>query len=227
MTYPRLTKCMPDETRHNPFQSLYKALRHGHCRMLPELGARDFGDDAISGSVLLRLVEQLGLFRAIAEARHAALLAVLGERGLSADPAMCQDHAGHLAALGELQSLVRAVNVAAPQRRRPAGRSIYRCYALYTSSDMARMDEDETLLLMSLQDSLGDDDLRDIEGRSFAGLSEEHFVALMRLLLPALSTAELENLLRLLERHLEPQFFSSAVLPVMEPLLASSSPAAA
>ena len=27
MSYPRLTKCMPDESRHNPFHLLHKALK--------------------------------------------------------------------------------------------------------------------------------------------------------------------------------------------------------
>jgi hypothetical protein len=222
LTYPRLTKCMPDETRHNPFQALHKALRHGHCRMLPELGAGDFGDDAASGGLLLRLVQHLDLCRAVAEARQQALLGAAAAHGLEADSAACQDHAGHMAALAELQSLVRAVNVAAAKRRRPAGRSIYRCYALYASSDMARMDEDETLLLTRLHDGLADAELRALEGRTYAALAPEHFQALMRLLLPALSTSELEVLLDLLEAHMEPSYFASSVEPAMRPLLASS-----
>lgn len=221
LTYPRLTKCMPDESRHNPFQALHKALRHGHCRMLPELGAGDFGDDAVSGALLQRLVQHLDLCRATAEARQRALLGAIAAQGLEANPTSCQDHAGHMSALTELQSLVRAVNVAAPQRRRPAGRSIYRCYALYASSDLARMDEDETVLLASLHDRLSDAELRTLEGRTYAALSHEHFLGLMRLLLPALATAELADLLELLEDHLEPSFFASSVEPAMRPLLAS------
>lgn len=221
MTYPRLTKCMPDESRHNPFQALHKALRHGHCRMLPELGAGDFGDDGTSGGLLQRLVQNLDLCRAAAEARQFALLEAAVAKGLEIDAPSCQDHSGHMAALTELQSLVRAVNVAAPQRRRPAGRSIYRCYALYASSDMARMDEDETVLLGRLHDRLSDAELRTLEGRTYAALSHEHFLGLMRLLLPALSTSELAVLLDLLEDHLEPSFFATSVEPAMRPLLAS------
>lgn len=123
MSYPRLTKCMPDETRHNPFHLLHKALRFGHCRMLCELGAQDFGDDAVATRVLPQLVRQLDLFQAVAETRQSALVAALSRHGLEVPTATIDDHASHMAALAELQSLVRAVNVAAPQRRRLAGRS--------------------------------------------------------------------------------------------------------
>lgn len=226
MSYPRLTKSMPDESRHNPFQLLHKALRFGHCRMLSELGAQDFGDDAGASRLLQRLVEQLGLYRAVAEARQGALRVTLSAHGMELGTATCQDHASHLIALAELESLVRAVHVAAPQRRRLAGRSIYRCFALYTAADMERMDEDETLLLIWLHQGFGDGDLRLIEGRSLGGLAPEHFRQLTGLLLPALCTAELETVLALLQRHLEPADFDQAI-EVMGPMLGQGSFAAA
>lgn len=227
LSYPRLTKCMPDETRHNPFHALHKALRFGHCRMLSELGAQDFGDDAAASRVLPQLVAQLDLFQEVAEARHAALLDALARRDVEAPTAVCQDHASHMAALAELQSLVRAVNVAAPQRRRLAARSIYRCYALYTSADMERMDEEETVLLTTLHGSLGEDDLRGITGRTLGQITPAHFQQLARLLLPALSIAELENLLGELRGHMEPGYFAAAVEPAIRALLAAGSSAAA
>jgi hypothetical protein len=218
---------MPDEARPNPFQLLHKALRYGHCHILSQLGAQDFGDDAAGARLLTRLVKQLELYRVVAEARQEALLSTLRERGQELAAATCEDHAAHLTALAELGSLVRAVNVAAPQRRRLAGRSVYRCFALYVSADMERMDEDETLLLTALHQMLADDELRLVEGRSLGCLDPRHFRQLSALLLPALSTAELETLLPLLQRHMEPSHYAEAVERAMRPLLGTGSPAAA
>ena len=219
MLYPRLTKCMPDEGRHSPFQTLYKALRFGHCRMLSELGAQDFGDAAAADRMLPQLVRQLELYRAVADAAQAALLAELGQRGIPAPAASGEDHAGHLVALAELQSLVRAVAVAAPQRRRLAGRSIYRCFALYASADLERMDEDETLLLSNLHLALDDDTLRAIEARTLGGLTTEHCQSVLQLLRPALSPPEFDALLGRLKRHMEPSRYGAAVEPVVRPLV--------
>ena len=226
MPYPRLTKCMPDETRHNPFYLLHKALRFGHCRMLTELGAQEFISDATSARLLSRLVEHLDLCQAVAEARQEALLSTLASRGLEVPSATCQDHLTHLAALSELQSLVRAVNVAAAQRRRLAGRSIYRCYALYAAADMERMDEDETMLLATLHQSADDGSLRAIEGLSFGGLTPEQLTTFAGLLLPALPTAELEGLLGILHDHMAPERFALAVEEVIRPFLGPGSFAA-
>ena len=227
MLYPRLTKCMPDEGRHSPFQILHKALRLGHCRMLSELGAQDFGDDATADQLLPQLVRQLDLYRAVADATQAALLAELGQRGLAAPASSGEDHAGHLMALAELQSLVRAVAVAAPQRRRLAGRSIYRCFALYASADMERMDEEETLLLSSLHMDLDDDTLRAIEAGTLGGLTTEHCQSFLQLLLPALAPDEFDALLCRLRRHMEPSRFAAAVEPAVRPLMKGGRVAAA
>lgn len=227
MLYPRLTKCMPDEGRHSPFQTLHKALRFGHCRILSELGAQDFGDDSTADLLLPQLVRQLDLYRAVADAAQAAMLAELGQRGLTVPAASGEEHAGHLAALAELQSLVRAVAVAAPQRRRPAGRNIYRCFALYASADLERMDEEETLLLSSLHLTLDDDTLRAIEARALGGLSTEHCQHLLQLFLTALSPAEFVSLLARLKRHMEPSRFADGVEPAVRSLVEAGSVAAA
>jgi len=227
VSYPRLTKCMPDETRHNPFHRLHKALRFGHCRMLAELGAQDFADDAEASQLLERLVRQLALHRAIAAARHAALAEALGAEGQSLGAGAAQDHASHLAALAELDSLVRAVSVAAAQRRRPAARSIYRCYALYAAADMTRMDEEETALLAQLHATLAEAGLKQIETRSISRLGRDELHALLQLLLPAMSTPEAESLLAQLEAGMDPAHYAASVEPVVRPLLAAGSSAAA
>lgn len=227
MSYPRLTKCMPDETRHNPFLLLHRALRFGHCSMLAELGAQDFGDDAAASRMLARLVRQLALHRGVAAARHAALAEALAPHGLTPPADACVDHAGHLTALSELESLVRAVTVAAPQRRRAAARSIYRCHALYAAADMTRLDEEETVLLSFLHQVLADDALRGLELRCLLGLPREELQALLRLLLPAVPGAEAEALLAGLQRAMDPQLYATTVEPVARPLLEAGSSAAA
>ncbi|MFN4140294.1 hypothetical protein [Aestuariivirga sp.] len=180
---------MPNECRHNPFHDLHKALRLGHCRMLAALGAHDFADAASTAELLAGFGGLLALNRRHAEAEQAEL-----DRAVSKAPEIAahakQDHAGHLAALAELQSLVRSVQVAAPARRNIAGQSLYRCYALFAASDMARMDAEETALLGLLHQALTDDELRDMEGRILRTLSRDELETCMSLSGPAFSPSE-------------------------------------
>lgn len=200
MPYPRLTKCMPDERRHNPFHILHKVLRLAHCRMIAELGAQDFAAEDASSRLMLRLAQKLELNRAAADARHDALLPLLGARTLESAAAACQDLACHLSAIAELHSLIRAYNVATPLRRPTAGRTLYRCYALFGAADMGRMDGEETTLLASLHHLLDDEELQALEARTLAGLPPDQLRGFLDLALLALTTGERQQLLGRLQR---------------------------
>lgn len=227
MPYPRLTKCMPDESRYNPFFFLHKALRFGHCRMLSELGTQDFSHEAMADTLLVKLSQLGELSRAVIEAEQEALQPALGTCRPEVAAACCQDHASHVAALAELESLMRAMKVATLPRRTPAGRTIYRCYALFVAADLSRMDAEETSLIISLQQSLTDQALRSIEAQIFRRLTPEQLDLLMRLMLPALTGAELGMLLPQLEMDVGPALFALLVESTVRPLLASASSAAA
>ena len=216
---------MPDESRHNPFNAAHKAMRLGHCRMIGELGAQDFSDEPVSARLMLRLHQHLDLNRAMAVAQHEALLPDLMR--LRLDAAASQQQASHLAALAELDSLLRAFAVATPQRRGAAGSTLYRCYALFAASDMARMDCEETTLLANLHAALADDDLRAMEGRSLKRLPPDQLDRLLHLALPALAAAELETLLDGLRQVIEPARFAALFETTVQPLLAANSAAAA
>ena len=107
MPYPRLTKCMPDESRYNPLYYLHKAIRYGHCRMLAALGAQDFTHDAVA-QLQHRLTAFLGLSRAALEAERTVLSrAIEAGCAASAAPAL-QEFDSHGTALSEIESLIRA-----------------------------------------------------------------------------------------------------------------------
>ncbi len=218
---------MPDESRHNPFLILHKALRLGHCRMIAELGTQDFTEETASARLILRLSQFLELNRAAAEARHDALLPVLDSHRLEAAAAACQDQLNQLSALAEIESLIRAFNVATPQRRSTAGRSIYRCYALFAAADMTRMDSEETGLLSNLHNALDDEALRGVEAQTLRHLPPDQLETLLRLALPALTTRELEELLEQLQRAVEPARYTALFEGTVRSLLAASSSAAA
>ena len=220
MPYPRLTKCMPDERRHNPFQVLHKALRHGHCRLLSDLGAADFGDEAGAADLVSRLAGFLRLDRAVLAAT--ATLPRPAE-----EPPLVRDQSGHLAALSELDSLMRAVAIATPQRRPAAGRALYRCFALFAACDMARMDGQETALLGGLHQAYGDEQLRAMESEVFRRLPAEELESVLRLMLPALSPPELEAALGRLQNDVGPARFATLFQEAVRPLLTGNSSAAA
>lgn len=232
MHYPRLTKCMPDEGRPNPFRFPHKALRFGHCRMLAELGTLDFADEEAAAGLQVRLSQLLDLGQAVAAAQQLALSPLLaaaadGEASMARAELAGADMAGLCTAAAEIRSLMRAVKVATPARRAAAGRTLYRCYALFAAADLARMDAEETALLAALHRAADDASLSAAAAESYRHLAPLHLEGLMRLMLPALATAELKILLVQLKTSLEPRHFEQLFQSMVQPLLASNSSAAA
>lgn len=217
---------MPDESRHNLFYFAHKALRFGHCRMLAALGMHDFSDDAGSGELLGTLTQLIALGRAHLESRKALLHPALEARRRGAADGLEQDHACHVAALAELESLIRAVNVATQQRRNIAGRTLYRCYALFAAADMGRMDTEETALLSTLHHTFTDGELRQLESRLLGFLPGEDLGTCLQLMIPALNAPERQFFLGQLEGALAPESYSAMLEEIVHPLLVTMDSAA-
>jgi hypothetical protein len=211
---------MPDESRQNPFRILHKALRHGHCRIVCLLGSQDFADDAEAAPLLSGLGRMIALSRGLLEARQEVLQPLLKAKARAVHDEAAAEDAGLAAALSELDSLIRALQVATPARRSIAGRALYRCYALFAAADMARMDAEETALLGVLHQSSSDKALRGIEADLFRWLAPEQLETLMQLMLPALGSAERCGVLAQLQRDLDPVLFAALHESTLRTLLA-------
>lgn len=227
MPYPRLTKCMPDEGRPNPFHFAHKALRFGHCRILAELGTQDFTQEQAAAQLQARLDHLLDLGHAVAIAQRQALGPLLTGAAAAATPPHWEDMAGLTTAMAEIRSLMRALKVATTARRAAAGHTLYRCYALFAAADLARMDAAETVLLATLHQLFSDERLGAAAAEALHRLAPQDLESLLRLMLPALATAELEALLDQLRATLAPERFATLFEAMVRPLLASNSAAAA
>jgi hypothetical protein len=227
LSYPRLTKCLPNESRHNFYEYFHKALRLGHCRMLAELGAQDFSQDHETRQLMDRLQTLLDLSSTHLEAETREVQAALDLRRPGVRITAAQDHAGHRNAIAEIESLIRSVKVATPSRRNIAGQALYRCYALFAASDMAHMDAEETELLKVLHESFTDDELRGMEARMIRAISLCQMAEFMQLMMPALNDAGRTAVLARLRSAMEPEEFSKLVSDTVNPLLAACGPRAA
>jgi hypothetical protein len=208
---------MPDENRHNIFHFLHKALRFGHCRILAALGTHDFGDARASEELLGRLMQLMALSRSQLGLERSVLYPAMRARGH--EPASGQEQGSHETALAELESLIRSIKVAIPARRKIAGHTLYRCYALFAAADMARMDAGETNLLSVLHASFTDEELLALEGRLFGALAREELGTCLQLMIPALSPPERNAFLVRLEGMFAPEAFSTLRREVIQPLL--------
>lgn len=190
MSHPRLAGCLLDDSRHNFYHSMHKALRLGHCRMLAELGAHDYATASDTATLLQRLRALIELDRAHLDGENREIHPALETRQPGAATQAAEDHAHQEQAFAELESLIRAVDVAIASRRPLAGQALYHRYALFAAADMEHMYAEETEVLSALHAAFSDDELIAIEARMVGAIAPPEMAAYMSLMVPALNQGE-------------------------------------
>src|SRR3954462_11484283 len=92
---PMLTNYHPDESRHNFYHAIHKALRLGHCRMIPALGSLDYRDRTRTAAVMADLRALLAIGKGHLEGENREIHTALEERAPGASAHAADDHADH------------------------------------------------------------------------------------------------------------------------------------
>lgn len=219
MSNPTLTSPMNDERRYNIYHVIHKALRLGHCRILQAIGSNDFGNDVETRKLFADLRHLITLGRSHLDSENREIHTALETRVPGASAHAADDHGHHEQSFAELESMIRAVEVALPHRRENAGRALYRRYAVFAADDMLHMNEEETYLLQTLQGAFTDEELHAIEGRIIAALPPEKFMAYVRLMMPALSHPERVDLLSKMQKVMPDPVFRAVLADAVKPSL--------
>ena len=214
------TNYVPDETRHNFYHAIHKALRLGHCRMLPALGSLDYRDRAKTEAVMADLRGLLSVARGHLEGENREIHAALEERAPGASAHAADNHDSHEASFAEIEELIRAVEQADVPQRELAGRRLYRRYAVFAAHDLEHMNVEETELLTALHEAFTDAELKAMEGRIIAAVPPEKMMAVMKLMAPALNHAERVELLAKMQQAMPEAAFKTLLAAAIRPSLA-------
>lgn len=212
---------VPDETRYNFYRNIHKALRLGHCRMLPALGCLDYRDSARTAAVMSELRHLMAVGRGHLEGENREIHAALEQRAPGASAHAADDHDGHEASFAEIEAMISAIEQAAVAERDLLGRRLYHRYALFVAHDLEHMDIEETELLMALHQAFTDDELKAMEARIVAAVPPQKMAAVMMLMAPALNHGERVDLVARLQKALPEQAFNGLLGTAIKPALDS------
>ncbi|WP_421693647.1 hypothetical protein [Aestuariivirga sp.] len=211
---------IPDETRYNFYHAIHKALRLGHCRMLPALSALDYRDAARTKAVMADLRNLLAVARGHLEGENREIHAALEERLPGAASHAAEDHEGHEASFVDLEELILKVEQAPMAGRELAGRRLYKRYAVFAAHDLEHMHVEETELLAALHEAFTDQELMAIESRIVAAAPPQKLAAVMMLMAPALNHEERVELLSKLQKAMPGPAFEGLLATAIKPSLA-------
>lgn len=211
--------CVPDGNRHNLYNAIHKTLRFGHCRLLAQLGSHDFADGEKTSALLQALRDMIGFGRAHLEGENRYIHPALEARRPGATAHAFREHLGHEQGYAELESLIRAVEVATRERKPLAGLALYHRYALFAADDLAHMYEEETEVLGALHDAFSDSELKIMEERAAAAVPFALKLAMMALFMPALNHVERADVLAREREALSGEAFSALLASAVKPAL--------
>ena len=213
------TNYVPDETRYNFYRNIHKALRLGHCRMLPALGSLDYRDRARTETVMADLRHLMAVGRGHLEGENREVHAALEERAPGASTHAADDHEDHERSFAEIEEMICRIEQASLPERELLGRRLYRRYAVFVAHDFAHMEIEETELLMALHQAFTDDELMAIEGRIVASVPPQKMSAVMMLMAPALNHGERVELVAKLQKALPEPAFDGLLAGAIKPAL--------
>jgi len=204
--------------RWDIYGPIHKGLRLAHAQMIIRLGQADYADSP--GQLLGDLRAHLAI-----AAKHLHHEEVFIHAVLALAPAalrvLNEQHEQHRGRLAALNAAIERLEVADPGQRATQGRMLYLAFSTFVAEDLEHMAHEETETWPLLCALFTDEQLADLEMQIIATLTPEDNIAMMRVILPALSSSERAGLLGGIKAAAPPEAYAAVIDQAARPTLSA------
>jgi hypothetical protein len=183
----RLAAAQP---RVDLYTGIHKALRACMADALLALGRTDPEDDADVAAASQRVQDLLDLCESHLQHENDFVHRAIEARATGGSEAVANDHVEHLAQIGELRSLTRALDTGTAGARAVVAQQLYRQLALFVAENFRHMDVEETAHNAVLWARYTDAELVELHDRLVASIPPEKMMRYARWLVPFMNPAE-------------------------------------
>lgn len=176
--------------RHDFYGPIHKGLRLGSSRLLIELGALDWNDEAQRVRVLGALKTHLVLARQHLEHEDHEIMPALLEQAPGMAAVLEHDHEDHYETFAALDGAIARVEAAMPAQRTMHGRSLYLRFSRYFADDLLHMAREEMEALPLFHALFTDAQLQEMEGKIIASITPERLTEYYMIMIPGMSPPE-------------------------------------
>lgn len=206
--------------RVDMYAGIHKALRAFMADTLLAVGRMDADDALERAEVTQRVLELLAFCRSHVQHENDFVHAALEARAPGSSSAIAHDHEEHLAAIGQLAALARAVLEAAPAERAAAQHRLYLALSLFIADNLQHMHQEETAHNAALWAHYGDAELVALHDALVASIPPAEMLATVRWLVPFMRPAERVGLLADIRAKV-PALAFQAMLETVQPHLSA------
>jgi iron-sulfur cluster repair protein YtfE (RIC family) len=205
--------------RHDIYAPIHKALRAALCDLLVRLGRTDFAQPAACAAVLADARAQLRFSAAHLQHEDEHIHPALLTRAPEMVARLEHDHREHEAEFQALESLIRAVETAAPADRAQAGHRLYLAFAEFVAHDLAHMTQEEQVTGPLLHQLFTDPELQAMEAAIVSSMPPEEAMAAVAVMIPAMNPAERAAFLVFVRDTAPPEAFGAMIAVAAKPTL--------
>ncbi|WP_119680116.1 hemerythrin domain-containing protein [Indioceanicola profundi] len=185
----------PAQGRHDIYRFPHKAIRHAGAQMLMRLGSAGWEDELESAGLVAELKLLLEHIRRHMAQEEDVIHPALEERLPGFCQVMDRQHRRQLSRMGDLDLLVVRLARCGEAERSATGHELYLAFAGFFGEHLLHMQEEEALILPTLQRLFTDAQLLALEERIFDSTPLDSVLGGIRRLVPALNPAERVELL--------------------------------
>ena len=194
--------------RTNRYQPIHKALRAALFDAAALVARTDFTDPGEATATARTVAALLDLLDGHAHHEEEFVMPEVAKHAPALVATLEAEH-GRLEGLqAELRALLPRTCSDVTAEREPAGQLLGRAVTLLVADHLRHMDREETEAMPVLWAHLTEEELDAMDGRIRASLPPERMPVMMRLMLPALSTAESAKLLAAARAQMPPPVFA-------------------
>lgn len=167
----------------------------------------DFCDAKATSEVAKAFRDLVQMLKFHAEYEDERLHELLKKKGSSVHAHAEDDHAHQDEQLAEIQQLIDQVSTASAHYKKIAiGYRLYLTYRKCVADNLAHLHEEETQILPELQRLYTDEELQQVEAKTYREMTPDQMVQMMKVLFPHMNPSDREAFLFDI-RHLQPEKF--------------------
>jgi hemerythrin-like domain-containing protein len=194
--------------RPNRYQPIHKALRAGLFDATVLVARTEFADAGEATVAARTVATLLDVLDSHAHHEEEFVMPVVARHAPALIASLETEH-GRLEGLqAEIRALLPRTCSDVTEERETAGQLLARALTLLVADHLRHMDREETEAMPVLWAHLTEEELDAMDGRIRASLPPERMPVMMRLMLPAMSTAESAKLLAAARAQMPPPVFA-------------------
>jgi len=209
------------KNRHDVYGPVHKGLRRAQGKLLADLGATDFDNEAETNAIIGRMRQILDLARLHLSHEDTHVHTRIHDRSDGGTEDLDDQHKEHRETFRRFADMLDEIERATSPNRVVLGNRLYLDFAAYVGDDLQHMNKEETVTWPLLCSLYSDEELMEMEGQIIGSLTPEQTMAFMSIIVPAINRTQRAKFLGGMKANAPVEAFNAVIEHAVRPNLSA------